>query len=106
MNVETKFIGAAGIVEFTQKVQEAIKEGYSFDFEKNERVPQSYGNFYEAVMIRAISVPDTTKEVIVEKTVELPKVDEVVSELKEVTLDNSLVNQAATGKRGRPAKDK
>lgn len=106
MSEETKFIGAAGIVEFAQKVQEAIKEGYSFDFEKNERVPQSYGTFYEAILTRAISVPDTTAEVIVEKTTELPKLDEVVSELKEVTLDNSLVNQAASVKRGRPAKDK
>ena len=44
-------IEAYSLAEFCKLTQEAIKQGYEFDFETNEYFPQSYGSLKECTMV-------------------------------------------------------
>lgn len=45
-----KLITGYSLLEFLAKAQEAILEGYRFNFDDNDSVPQKFGNVYEAMM--------------------------------------------------------
>ena len=49
---EVKRVEAYSLMEFCQKVQEAVQEGYVFDFESNENFPQKFGSFMGAGMVK------------------------------------------------------
>lgn len=44
-------IEAYSLAEFCKLTQQAINQGYEFDFETNEHFPQSYGSLMEATML-------------------------------------------------------
>lgn len=46
-----KLITGYSLLEFLAKAQEAILEGYRFNFDDNDSVPQKFGNVYEATML-------------------------------------------------------
>lgn len=45
-------VEAYSFFEFCQKVQQAINEGYKFDFDSNENFPQIYGSYLTCGMVR------------------------------------------------------
>jgi len=49
---QTKVIQAYSIFEYTQKIEEAISEGYSFKLLTNEGTPQQFGFHYEVTMYK------------------------------------------------------
>lgn len=51
-----------GLVSFCQAIKKAIDEGYDFDFEVNEGVPQNFGGFLEVKLFK--------NEVIAKESVE------------------------------------
>ena len=40
------------LFEFCQRVQELIQQGYSFDFDSNDRFPMSYGSLITAGLVK------------------------------------------------------
>lgn len=44
-------ITAYSLSEFCKLTQDAIKQGYVFDFDSNENFPQTYGSFLECTMV-------------------------------------------------------
>ena len=57
--MKTLSIDAYQLGEYSQKVQDAILDGYVFDFDSNENYPTSFGSFYHAVMVKAEEVQET-----------------------------------------------
>lgn len=53
---QTKVIQAYSIFEYTQKIEEAISEGYSFKLLTNEGTPQQFGFHYEVTMYKVPEV--------------------------------------------------
>lgn len=45
--------------EFCKRMQDAIQEGYEFDFESNERFPTSFGGYYNVVLVKYNKGPYT-----------------------------------------------
>ena len=50
---EIKLIAEYGLVQFCKEIEKALKEGFSFDFDTNERVPNSYGSLYECTLVKS-----------------------------------------------------
>ena len=40
------------LFEFCQRIQELIQQGYSFDFNNNDRFPMSYGSLITAGLVK------------------------------------------------------
>lgn len=74
------------LAEFCQKIEPLIKDGWSFDFESNERYPTSFGSFYSATLVK-----DIQEEVTEVKT-------------EEVKTEEEEVNQSTKSKPGRKPK--
>lgn len=47
-------IEAYSLFEFCQKIQEALKDGFTFDFEKNSGVPTAFGSLHEVVLFKVL----------------------------------------------------
>jgi len=64
MTQSTRHIQAYSIFEYTQKIEEAISEGYSFKLLTNEGTPQQFGFHYEVTMYKKppveLKVPEST----------------------------------------------
>lgn len=50
--MQAKKIEAYGLAEYSAAVQQAIQEGYVFDFDTNENTPVSYGGYFTAVLLK------------------------------------------------------
>jgi len=48
---QTKYIQENGVYMFAVSIQEAILDGYRFDFESNEGMPTQYGFHFSCTMI-------------------------------------------------------
>lgn len=77
--MEIKRIETYSLYEFCKAVQEAVVEGWRFDFDSNELFPTAFGTMLVAGMVKA-----------------QPKQPEVVAE--------ATTEEVAQPKRGRPAK--
>lgn len=51
-------IEAYSLLEFSQKIQDAVQDGWLMDFATNEGVPSSFGSLHEVIMVKAAA--DTT----------------------------------------------
>lgn len=80
--MEIKRIETYSLYEFCKEVQEALVNGWRFDFDSNELFPTAFGSMLVAGMVK---IPKETAEVNTSKVPE----------------DNTEVNSP---KRGRPAK--
>ena len=49
---ESTQVAEYGLVSFCQAIKEAIDEGYDFDFNVNEGVPQNFGGFFEVKLFK------------------------------------------------------
>jgi hypothetical protein len=75
--MQVKTIETYSLYEFCQDVQEAVIEGYRFDFDSNERFPTQFGTLMVAGMIKVEQVkqesvvqgPEQTAEAQEEKPV-------------------------------------
>jgi hypothetical protein len=75
--MQTKQIETYSLYEFCQAVQEAVIDGYRFDFDSNERFPTQFGTLMVAGMIKVEQVkqesvvqePEQTAEAQEEKPV-------------------------------------
>jgi len=85
--METKRIETYSLFEFCDKTQQAILEGWRFDFESNENAPIAFGSMLVTGMVKA---EDKPKEIVQQHT-------------EVVTQDNAEVNTEV--KRGRKPKD-
>lgn len=47
---ETKQVQNYGLAEWLKDIQEAIREGYEFDFDSNEGYPQAIGHVFTCIM--------------------------------------------------------
>jgi len=52
MTEQTLHIQAYSILEYTQKIKEAIEEGFEFKLDTNEGTPQQIGFYYEVMMYK------------------------------------------------------
>lgn len=112
---ETKRIDSYSFMEFCQLTEQAIKEGYSFDFESNENFPQMMGSFITCGLVKGADakanpaqlelgfeatevITETTTEVITETTAE------VLPELAPVVQEAVKEQESAPAKRGRKPK--
>lgn len=87
--MEIKRIETYSLYEFCKAVQEAVVEGWRFDFDSNELFPTAFGSMLVAGMVKAESVTEkvdqSPEEVIDMQKFAVPAVE-------------------AQPKRGRPAK--
>lgn len=51
-NEPTRHIQAYSIFEYTEKIQQAFNEGYTFDLYTNEGTPNQFGFHYEVLMYK------------------------------------------------------
>ena len=72
MQQELKRVEAYSLMEFSQKVQEAILEGYRFDFDSIQNCPQSFGSYLSAGMLKGVPKVQA-KEVAEEVTEEVTR---------------------------------
>lgn len=68
--MQTKRIDSYSFMEFCQLVQEAIKDGYSFDFDSNENFPQQMGTFITCGLVKEVEAAEVTAEAHTEVEVE------------------------------------
>jgi hypothetical protein len=57
----TKKIEAYSLFEFCQLVQDAVLEGYRFDFDSNDNFPTAFGSLLVAGMVLPAEVPKEDK---------------------------------------------
>lgn len=57
----TKKIEAYSLFEFCQLVQDAVLEGYRFDFDSNENFPTAFGSLLVAGMVAPTEAPKEDK---------------------------------------------
>lgn len=85
--VNTKTIECYDFPEFCRRMQEAIQEGYEFDFESNERFPTSFGGYYNVILVfrpsNSVQMIEEETEVIISDKV----LDDSVLETKTSTDD-------------------
>lgn len=87
--MEIKRIETYSLYEFCKAVQEAVVEGWRFDFDSNELFPTAFGTMLVAGMVKAESVTE--------------KVDQSPVEVIDMQKFTAPVVEAQP-KRGRPAK--
>jgi hypothetical protein len=98
MTEQTLHIQAYSILEYTQKIKEAIEEGFEFKLDTNEGTCQQIGFYYEVMMYK--------KEVDyqeLDKTLKPENVKAVSPEL-EAEITAAIGKTQAQKPRGRPAK--
>lgn len=83
--METKRIETYSLFEFCDKTQQAILEGWRFDFDSNENAPIAFGSMLVAGMVKAEPKIKSPTELVTEK------VDQNPTEVQ--------------SKRGRPSKE-
>lgn len=54
MTNTTKQIEAYNLAEFCKLAQDAMQEGFKFDFDNNANYPTSFGSFFSAVLTRQV----------------------------------------------------
>jgi hypothetical protein len=54
--MQVKTIETYSLYEFCQAVQEAVIEGYRFDFDTNDKFPQAFGSLMTAGMVKAENI--------------------------------------------------
>jgi len=69
----TKHIQENGIYMFAKSTQEAILDGYRFDFESNEGMPTQYGYHFSCAMVLPEESIQTSK---VQASIAVPKPEE------------------------------
>ena len=60
--METKRIETYSLFEFCDKTQQAILEGWRFDFESNENAPIAFGSMLVTGMVKAVDKPKDNKQ--------------------------------------------
>ncbi len=94
--METKRIETYSLFEFCQKIQEAIIEGWRFDFEGVDNFPTAYGTMVTAGMIN-VKDPlynlQKEKEIIKEVIISTDISEETQEVLKEVQELNEAVEK-------------
>lgn len=85
---EIKTIETYSLYEFCKAVQEAVQEGYVFDFDSNDLFPQAFGSLMTAGMVKYNEV-----EVNEEAKQELEAVEQLIqrSEANITAKDNPAV---------------
>lgn len=64
--MEIKRIETYSLYEFCKAVQEAVVEGWRFDFESNELFPTAFGTMLVAGMVKAEDKPFGLTELVTE----------------------------------------
>ena len=78
--MQVKQIETYSLYEFCQAVEQAVIDGYRFDFESNERFPQAFGSLMTAGMVKVDDVK-----------VEEPEQEITPIEVTQVTEDKPVV---------------
>lgn len=103
---QTRHIQAYSIFEYTQKIQQAINDGYYFELETNEGTPQQFGFHYEVTMYKKPTKCIDKKNITVNVTLE-PElkdyIDSAITEVKVLQKEHEAKVQPQK-QRGRPAK--
>lgn len=87
-------IEAYSLVEFVQKIEQAVKDGYGIDYDDNDSIPQGTVGYYRCKMhkggkVAALLKPKQEPEPIVEPVLEEPDqvaeqfIPSIVFEVKE-----------------------
>ena len=78
--MQVKQIETYSLYEFCQAVEQAVIDGYRFDFESNERFPQAFGSLMTAGMVKVseIKAEESGQEI-------------VAAEVQQVTEDKPVV---------------
>lgn len=71
--MEIKRIETYSLYEFCQAVQQAVIEGWRFDFESNELFPTAFGSMLVTGMIKAEEKPFGPTELITEDNTEVKR---------------------------------
>jgi hypothetical protein len=95
---QTRHIQAYSLLEYTQQIEQAISEGYSFRLSTNEGTPQQIGFYFEVMMYKEPKVKLAEVEVT---TVEIPEDTPFVKSLLNYPAAPAAQPQK---QRGRPAK--
>jgi len=107
---DTKRIESYGLYDFCKDIQEALNEGYVFDFDTNENFPTAYGTMLTCGLVRPVEAEVKTAEgsdAQTEQTEEVVQneVQKEVTETAEVT-EVAEVPESAPAKRGPKPKAK
>jgi hypothetical protein len=94
----TKRIEAYSLFEFCQAVQEAVQEGYVFDFQTSENFPTAFGSLLVAGMVQ----PTKQQKVQEEPKEQVTEVTETETEVQ--TEIEDAVDEPVAKKRGPKAK--
>ena len=102
--VTSTVIQAYSIFEYTQKIQQAISEGYYFELDTNEGTPQQFGFHYEVTMYKKPTTHLDKQSITVNVTLE-PElkdyIDNAITEVKELQKEQETKVQPQK-QRGRP----
>ena len=92
-------IQAYSIFEYTQKIQQAINDGYYFELDTNEGTPQQFGFHYEVTMYKKLEVDYQE----LDKTLTADNIKEVPKELED-EINKAIGKVQPQKQRGRPTK--
>ena len=95
--MEIKRIETYSLYEFCKAVQEAVVEGWRFDFDSNELFPTTFGSMLVAGMVKAEAKIKGPTELVTEK------VDQGLQQ-EVIDMQKFAVPAVEAPKRGRPAK--
>jgi hypothetical protein len=102
---DVKRIESYGLGDFCQDVENALKEGYSFDFTTNENFPTAFGTLLTCGLVKTIEA-EVELEKVEDDPVSLPpEADPVEAESTEGTAAEPTEDTTAV-KRGPKAKNK
>jgi len=62
--MQTKEITSYSFFEFCRDAQEAVLQGYRFDFDSNERYPQMFGSMLTAIMVKQEAKQEPAGELV------------------------------------------
>jgi len=82
--MQVKTIETYSLYEFCQAVQEAVIDGYRFDFNSNEKFPQAFGSLMTAGMVKAENIKQEPAGELVGEVVALVQDTEQAQEDKPV----------------------
>jgi len=96
-------IQAYSIFEYTQKIEEAISEGYSFKLLTNEGTPQQFGFHYEVTMYKKPTNHSDKQNITVSLEPEMKSyINGAIEEVKELQKEQEAKTQPQK-QRGRPS---
>lgn len=84
--MQTKEITSYSFFEFCRDAQEAVLQGYRYDFDSNERHPQMFGSMLTAIMVMK----------------EEPVPEKYVADEKQESIKDELLEQTAEVKEDKP----